>query len=64
MIKQRKYNQTEIGRIPKEWKVVKLKDWKNINLIMGQSPPGKSYNRKGREEKTYQKQVNEACERI
>jgi len=47
MIKQREYNQTEIGRIPKEWKVVKFKDWKDIDLIMGQSPPGKSYNRKG-----------------
>ncbi len=41
------YKKTEIGRIPKEWDVVRLKDAEEMKLIMGQSPPGKSYNRKG-----------------
>ncbi len=40
-------NKIEIGRIPKEWKVARLKESEEINLIMGQSPPGKSYNKKG-----------------
>ena len=47
MVNNKNYKQTEIGRIPKEWEVVRLKDAEEMKLIMGQSPPGKSYNRKG-----------------
>ena len=43
----REFKQAEIGRIPKEWEVVRLKESKEMDLIMGQSPPGKSYNKKG-----------------
>ena len=46
-IGHKEFKDTEIGRIPKEWKVVRLKDAEEMKLIMGQSPPGKSYNRKG-----------------
>jgi len=46
-IGHKEFKDTEIGRIPKEWKVVRLKESKEIDLIMGQSPPGKSYNKKG-----------------
>lgn len=35
--------QTEIGEIPESWKVVPLH--KIANVIMGQSPPGSTYNR-------------------
>jgi len=48
MSNRKDYKQTEIGRIPKEWKVVRLGELKEIELIMGQSPPGKSYNREGK----------------
>ncbi|MCD6563249.1 MAG: restriction endonuclease subunit S, partial [Thermoproteales archaeon] len=46
-IGHKEFKDTEIGRIPKEWEVVRLKESKEIDLIMGQSPPGKSYNKKG-----------------
>ena len=46
-IDHKEFKDTEIGRIPKEWEVVRLKESKEIDLIMGQSPPGKSYNKKG-----------------
>ena len=36
--------QTPIGRIPKDWEVKKLRENKNINIVMGQSPPSSSYN--------------------
>ena len=42
------FKDTEIGRIPKEWEVVRLKESEEIELIMGQSPPGKSYNKEGK----------------
>ncbi|MDL1957130.1 MAG: restriction endonuclease subunit S [Candidatus Desulfofervidus auxilii] len=42
------FKDTEIGRIPKEWEVVRLKESEEIKLIMGQSPPGKSYNKEGK----------------
>jgi len=45
-IGHKEFKDTEIGRIPKEWEVVRLKESKEIDLIMGQSPPGKSYNKK------------------
>lgn len=41
------FKHTEIGMIPKGWDVVRLKESEKIDLIMGQSPPGKSYNEKG-----------------
>jgi len=37
MINQRKYKQTEIGRIPKEWQVVKLKEI-SLDFIGGGTP--------------------------
>lgn len=37
---------TEIGLVPEEWEVMKLGDV--AGLIMGQSPPGSTYNEKGR----------------
>ena len=46
-IGHKEFKDTEIGRIPKEWEVIRLKESKEIDLIMGQSPPGKSYNKKG-----------------
>ena len=41
----REYKDTEIGIIPEEWKVVKLKEVTTI--IMGQSPPSSTYNKDG-----------------
>jgi len=35
-IGHKEFKDTEIGRIPKEWEVVKLKESKEIDLIMGQ----------------------------
>jgi len=37
--------QTEIGEVPQNWLVCKLKDVANI--LMGQSPPGETYNTSG-----------------
>ncbi|MEM3846332.1 MAG: restriction endonuclease subunit S [Candidatus Parvarchaeota archaeon] len=37
--------ETEIGMVSEEWEVVRLGDV--VNLIMGQSPPGSTYNIKG-----------------
>lgn len=36
----------EIGKIPKDWKIVRLGD-KIAEVIMGQSPPSNTYNEKG-----------------
>jgi len=47
-IGHKEFKDTEIGRIPKEWEVVRLKESEEIELIMGQSPPGKSYNKEGK----------------
>ena len=47
MSKQGEYKDTEIGRIPKEWEIVKLGDDKIVNLIMGQSPSSSTYNVSG-----------------
>jgi len=46
-IGHKEFKDTKISRIPKEWKVVRLKESQEIDLIMGQSPPGESYNEKG-----------------
>jgi type I restriction enzyme S subunit len=39
------YKITELGPLPEEWEVVKLGEVADV--IMGQSPPGSSYNEKG-----------------
>ncbi|MEM2294262.1 MAG: restriction endonuclease subunit S [Nitrososphaerota archaeon] len=44
-IGHKEFKDIEIGRIPKEWEVVKLKDVADI--IMGQSPPSTTYNKEG-----------------
>ena len=44
-IGRKEYKQTPIGRIPKEWQVVKLS--RIARIIMGQSPPSSTYNEKG-----------------
>ncbi|MEM3382317.1 MAG: restriction endonuclease subunit S, partial [Candidatus Bathyarchaeia archaeon] len=44
--KETNFKDTGIGKIPKEWEVVRLKDVANI--IMGQSPPSFTYNKEGR----------------
>jgi len=41
------FKDTEIGRIPKEWEVVRLGNESIADLIMGQSPPSSTYNKKG-----------------
>ena len=47
-IGHKEFKDTEIGRIPKEWEVVRLGETEKIELIMGQSPPGKTYNKEGK----------------
>jgi type I restriction enzyme S subunit len=39
------FKETELGPLPEEWKVVRLGDV--VNLVMGQSPPGSTYNEIG-----------------
>jgi len=46
-IGHREFKDAEIGRIPKEWEVVKLGDIRFFKLIMGQSPPSSTYNKSG-----------------
>lgn len=46
-IGHKEFKESEIGRIPKEWEVVKLGDKDVSNLIMGQSPASSTYNKKG-----------------
>ncbi|MEM2196780.1 MAG: restriction endonuclease subunit S [Sulfolobales archaeon] len=41
-IGHKEYKETPIGKIPKEWKIVKLSNIARI--IMGQSPPSETYN--------------------
>jgi type I restriction enzyme S subunit len=43
--KETEFQETEIGKIPREWKTVKLSSIARI--IMGQSPPSDTYNREG-----------------
>ncbi len=43
--KETEFQETEIGKIPREWKTVKLSSVARI--IMGQSPPSDTYNREG-----------------
>jgi len=44
-IGHKEFKNTEIGRIPKEWEVIKLGDEELTEIIMGQSPPSATYNR-------------------
>ena len=44
-IGHREYKQTPIGKIPKEWQIVKLS--RIAKIIMGQSPPSSTYNEEG-----------------
>ncbi|MEM3586912.1 MAG: restriction endonuclease subunit S [Candidatus Jordarchaeaceae archaeon] len=41
------YKQTPIGRIPKDWEVMKLGETNTVEIIMGQSPPSSTYNERG-----------------
>jgi type I restriction enzyme S subunit len=43
--RETEFQETEIGKIPREWKTVKLSSIARI--IMGQSPPSDTYNREG-----------------
>lgn len=45
---RREFKQTEIGRIPREWEVIKLGDEELTEIIMGQSPPSTTYNKNGK----------------
>jgi type I restriction enzyme S subunit len=47
-IGHKEFKDTEIGRIPKDWEVVKLGNKELATIIMGQSPPSSTYNREGR----------------
>lgn len=46
VFKEKKFKETPIGDAPTDWKVVKLSDVTNV--IMGQSPPSSTYNKKGK----------------
>jgi len=46
-IGHKEFKDTEIGKIPKEWKVVRIGDESVADLIMGQSPPSSTYNNTG-----------------
>ncbi|KAB2940876.1 MAG: type I restriction-modification system specificity subunit [Candidatus Methanoperedens nitroreducens] len=41
------YKLSELREIPEEWEVVKLRDERIADLIMGQSPLSSTYNDKG-----------------
>jgi len=43
--RETEFQETEIGKIPKDWKVTKLGEIAKI--IMGQSPPSETYNKDG-----------------
>jgi type I restriction enzyme S subunit len=45
--KESSFQETPIGKIPKDWEVVKLSDKKLAEIIMGQSPPSSTYNKEG-----------------
>jgi type I restriction enzyme S subunit len=46
--KENEFKDTEIGKIPKDWEAVKLSNKKLTEIIMGQSPPSGTYNKKGK----------------
>jgi len=41
------FKPTKIGRFPEKWDVEKLGEKENATIIMGQSPPSSTYNKKG-----------------
>jgi len=43
--RETEFQETEIGKIPKEWRIVKLN--RIAQIIMGQSPPSETYNKDG-----------------
>jgi len=43
--RETEFQDTEIGKIPKEWRIVKLN--RIAQIIMGQSPPSETYNKDG-----------------
>jgi len=47
-IGHKEFKDTEIGRIPKDWKITNLGNKELAEIIMGQSPPSNTYNREGK----------------
>ena len=45
--RETQFKETEIGRIPEDWEVVRLGEKDYFEVIMGQSPPSSSYNEEG-----------------
>jgi type I restriction enzyme S subunit len=45
--KEINFKETPIGEIPRDWDIKKLGDESIISIIMGQSPPSYTYNKKG-----------------
>lgn len=46
-IGHKEFQETKIGKIPKTWEIVSLGNENVATLIMGQSPPSSTYNKKG-----------------
>ncbi|MEM5772146.1 MAG: restriction endonuclease subunit S [Candidatus Aenigmatarchaeota archaeon] len=46
-IGHKEFKDSEIGRIPKEWEITKIKNSNIAEIIMGQSPPSSTYNTSG-----------------
>jgi type I restriction enzyme S subunit len=47
-IGHKEFKDTEIGRIPKDWKITNLGNKELAEIIMGQSPPSSTYNKEGK----------------
>ena len=47
-IGHKEFKDTEIGRIPKDWKITNLGNKELAEIIMGQSPSSNTYNREGK----------------
>jgi len=47
-IGHKEFKDSEIGRIPKGWMVIRLGDESIAHIIMGQSPPSSTYNKDGK----------------
>ncbi|RLG23131.1 restriction endonuclease subunit S, partial [Methanosarcinales archaeon] len=45
--KETNFKETPIGKIPKDWEIIKLGDTRRAKIIMGQSPPSSTYNKDG-----------------
>lgn len=45
--KEINFKETPIGKVPRDWEVIKLGDQNIAVLIMGQSPPSSTYNKDG-----------------